>query len=215
MPADLSRSVPFFGCPATQIDRLEARTDWLAARCADGIILFVADLLRRQARLEPADIKLNLQLEPFFECGHSSRLKTSFWNTVMIERSRRVSWCLDALSKTVSLTVRVCTTQVWGDILTKFAAFLVAACAKLRICFCKSLRGVWLRSSSKFVSARAAVTFVGWQTFSVFKLILSAVKARSQSAFLRNYFDDNRWSYRLGWSGTVADQSATTVSRAV
>ena len=27
VPADLERGVPFFACPATQVDRLKARTD--------------------------------------------------------------------------------------------------------------------------------------------------------------------------------------------
>lgn len=65
MPADLARNVLFFVCPATQIDRLEARIDWLTAQRADGSIVFVADLLRRRARLEPTDIKLSSQLKPF------------------------------------------------------------------------------------------------------------------------------------------------------
>ena len=62
VPAYLAKGVPSFACPATQVDRLEARTDWLAAQRADGTISFVSDLLRRRARLEPADIELNLQL---------------------------------------------------------------------------------------------------------------------------------------------------------
>ena len=37
----------------------------LAAQRAEGTISFVADLLRRRARLEPADIELNPQLKPF------------------------------------------------------------------------------------------------------------------------------------------------------
>ena len=45
----------FKACPATQVDRLKDRTDCLAAQRADGTILFVADLLRRRARVEPAD----------------------------------------------------------------------------------------------------------------------------------------------------------------
>ena len=65
VPAKLARGVPSFGNPATQVDRLEARTDWLAAQRADGTILFVADLLRRRALLEFADIELNPQLKPF------------------------------------------------------------------------------------------------------------------------------------------------------
>ena len=46
---DLARGVPSFACPATQVDRLEALTYWLAAQHAVGSILFVADLLRRRA----------------------------------------------------------------------------------------------------------------------------------------------------------------------
>ena len=65
VPANLARGVPSFACPATQVDSLEARTDWLAAQRAEGTILFVTDLLRRRARLEPADIELNPQLKPF------------------------------------------------------------------------------------------------------------------------------------------------------
>ena len=65
--ADLARGVPSFVCPATQVDRLEARTDWLVTQRADGTISFVADLLRRRARLEPADIELTPQLNPFAE----------------------------------------------------------------------------------------------------------------------------------------------------
>ena len=65
VPADLARGVPSFACPATQVHRLEARTDWLAAERAEGTISFVADLLRCRARLELADIELNPQLKPF------------------------------------------------------------------------------------------------------------------------------------------------------
>ena len=63
--ADLARGVPSFAVPATQVDRLEARTDWLAVQRADGTMSVVAELLRRRARLEHADIELNLQLKPF------------------------------------------------------------------------------------------------------------------------------------------------------
>ena len=63
--SDLAKYVPFIVCRATSFYRLEARTDWFAAQRADGTILFVADLLRRRARFEPADIELNLQLKPF------------------------------------------------------------------------------------------------------------------------------------------------------
>ena len=61
MSADLVRSVQSFACPATQIDRLQAQTDWLAAQRADDTTSFVFDLLRRRARLELANIELNPQ----------------------------------------------------------------------------------------------------------------------------------------------------------
>ena len=46
VPANLANDVQFLVCPATQGNRLKARTDWLAAQRADNTILFVADLLR-------------------------------------------------------------------------------------------------------------------------------------------------------------------------
>ena len=42
--ADLARVVLSFACPATQVDRLEARTDWLALQRPDGTIYYVVDL---------------------------------------------------------------------------------------------------------------------------------------------------------------------------
>ena len=65
VPADFARNVPSFASTATQVYRLEAQTDWLAAQRADDTFSFVADLLRRRARLDPADIELNPQLKPF------------------------------------------------------------------------------------------------------------------------------------------------------
>lgn len=65
VPDDLAKGVLFVANHATQIDRLNARTDWLAAQRAAGTISFVADLLRRRTRLEHADIDLNPQLKPF------------------------------------------------------------------------------------------------------------------------------------------------------
>ena len=65
VPADLARGVPSFACPVAEVDRFEARIDWLAAQRADGTISFVADLLKRRARLEPADFELNPTLKPF------------------------------------------------------------------------------------------------------------------------------------------------------
>ena len=44
---------------------MKARTDWLAAQRADGTISFVADLLKRRARIEPANIQINPPLTSF------------------------------------------------------------------------------------------------------------------------------------------------------
>ena len=62
---DLARRIKSFACPATQMYCLIAWTDLLDAQHAANTISFVADLLSRRARFEPADIKLNLQLKPF------------------------------------------------------------------------------------------------------------------------------------------------------
>ena len=59
---EVSRSSP---APPRKFYLLKVRTDSLAAQRADGTISFVADLLRRRARLEPANIELNPLLKPF------------------------------------------------------------------------------------------------------------------------------------------------------
>ena len=59
VPSDLAKGVPSFACPATEVDRLDARTDWLAEQRADETISFVTDLLRRGERPSPADLELN------------------------------------------------------------------------------------------------------------------------------------------------------------
>ena len=65
MFANLVKSFLFVACSVTQVDRLEARTDWLAAQRAGGTISLIADLLRRRDRLETADIELYQQLKSF------------------------------------------------------------------------------------------------------------------------------------------------------
>ena len=77
VPADLARSGPSVPCPVAEVDRFEARTDWLAAKRADGTILFVADLLKRLAQLEPAELELNPTLKPFANVRSQLCLKTS------------------------------------------------------------------------------------------------------------------------------------------
>ena len=75
VPADLAKNVTSFACPVTQVYRLKALSDWLAAQRADGIILFVANMLKRRARLEPADIELNPQLKPFADRVATTRVR--------------------------------------------------------------------------------------------------------------------------------------------
>ena len=65
VPADLARGVPSFACPVFKADRLDARTDWIAAQHADGTFSFIMDLLRRRARPEPTDFELTPTLRPF------------------------------------------------------------------------------------------------------------------------------------------------------
>ena len=75
VPSELAKGVPSFACPATEVDRLDARTDWLAEQRADETISFVADLLRRGERPSPADIELNPSL----------RLYADVWSQFVLE----------------------------------------------------------------------------------------------------------------------------------
>ena len=67
IPAELARGVPSFACPAAEIDRLDARTDWLAEQRADRTISFVADLFRRSERPTPEDLENDPQLKSYVE----------------------------------------------------------------------------------------------------------------------------------------------------
>ena len=132
VPADLARSVPSFACPGTQIDRLEARTDWLAAQRADGTISFVADLLRCRALLELADIELNLQLKPFADVWPQLVLEDELVKHCNKRAvSTRVSRGACAASRgSVSFTARACASRLRGNSSSNFSAFLVAARAE-------------------------------------------------------------------------------------
>ena len=65
VPSDLAKGVPTFACPAAEVDRLDARTDWLAEQRADETISFVSDLTRRGERPTPADLELNPTLRSY------------------------------------------------------------------------------------------------------------------------------------------------------
>ena len=75
VPSDLAKGVPSFACPAAEVDRLDARTDWLAEQRADETISFVVDLMRRGERPSPADIELNPSLRPY----------TDVWSQFVLE----------------------------------------------------------------------------------------------------------------------------------
>ena len=75
VPSDIARGVPSFACPAAEVDRLDARTDWLAEQRADETISFVIDLLRRGERPSPADLELNPTL----------RLYADVWSQLVLE----------------------------------------------------------------------------------------------------------------------------------
>ena len=75
VPSDLAKGVPSFACPAAEVDRLDARTDWLAEQRADETISFVIDLLRRGERPSPEDLELNPSL----------RLYVDVWSQLTLE----------------------------------------------------------------------------------------------------------------------------------
>ena len=50
VPAKLARGVPSNACPVVEVDRLDARTDWIAQQSAHPTIARVIHLLNRNAR---------------------------------------------------------------------------------------------------------------------------------------------------------------------
>ena len=65
VPNELARGVFSFACPVAEVNRLDARTDWIADQQFDDTIAFVNGLLKRNARPKPADIK-NFPLLKYF-----------------------------------------------------------------------------------------------------------------------------------------------------
>ena len=57
VPNELARGVPPFACPVAEVDRLDARIDWIAEQQSDETIAIVTSLLKRNARPEPVDIE--------------------------------------------------------------------------------------------------------------------------------------------------------------
>ena len=52
VPAELARGVPTYACPVTEVDRFDARTDWIAQQSADPTIARVVHLLNANARAD-------------------------------------------------------------------------------------------------------------------------------------------------------------------
>ena len=67
-PNELAHGVFVFACPVAEVDRLDARTVWIAEQQFDETIAVVIGLLKRNARLKPADIKNFPLLNLFFRC---------------------------------------------------------------------------------------------------------------------------------------------------
>ena len=67
IPNELARGVPSFACPVADVDRLDARTEWIAEQQFDETIAFVTGLLKRNARTKPVDIE-NFPLLIVFRC---------------------------------------------------------------------------------------------------------------------------------------------------
>ena len=67
VPADLARGVPSFARATSEVDRLEARTDWLAQQRADLTIARIAQLLSRRERPEADDLANDLILQLYLD----------------------------------------------------------------------------------------------------------------------------------------------------
>ena len=50
IPAELARGVPFYPFPVAEVDRLDARTDWIAQQTADPTFALVVYFLNAIAR---------------------------------------------------------------------------------------------------------------------------------------------------------------------
>ena len=63
--AELARGVPFYACPVTEADRLDARIDWIAQQSADATIASVLLLLNANLRADTDELEANPALKPF------------------------------------------------------------------------------------------------------------------------------------------------------
>ena len=65
VPAELARNVPSCACPVAEVDRLDARTDWIAQQSADPTIAQVIHPMNANARADADELQGNPALKAF------------------------------------------------------------------------------------------------------------------------------------------------------
>ena len=65
VPVELARGVASYACPVAEVDRLDARTDWIAQQSADPTIARVIHLLNANARADADELEANPALKAF------------------------------------------------------------------------------------------------------------------------------------------------------
>ena len=65
VPAELARDVLSYACPVAEVDRLDARTDWIAHQSVDITIARVIHLLNANARADADELEANPALKAF------------------------------------------------------------------------------------------------------------------------------------------------------
>ena len=63
VPAELARGVPTYACPVAEVDRFDARTDWIAKQSADLTIARVVNILNANARADADELEANPALK--------------------------------------------------------------------------------------------------------------------------------------------------------
>ena len=65
VPGELARGVPSYACPVVVVDRLDARTDWIAQQSGDPTIAQVIHILITNARADADELEANPALKAF------------------------------------------------------------------------------------------------------------------------------------------------------
>ena len=65
VPAELARGVPSYACLVAEVDRLDARTDWIAQQSADPTLVRLIHLLNTNARADADELEANPALKAF------------------------------------------------------------------------------------------------------------------------------------------------------